>query len=222
MPEPMPPERRPCAIMELSKRGPLRFLSHLDWARAMDRAVRRARLPVAYSEGFHPHAKISFGPPLPVGMEGLRELCLLDLSRHAPAGDLARALGQELPPGMELVSLEVTTRTRRSPLGEVSVAGYETLVTGTADLAALEAAVARLKQAREWCVTRATKSKIAEVDLRPGILKLVAASSPPRVMMELSLRPEMLVKPEEVLAALGVLVGERQLAFGLTTRTYLR
>ena len=59
--------------------GVLKFLSHLDLLKLFNRALLRASLPVAYSEGFNPHPKISFGPPRGVGQEGRRELGDLQL-----------------------------------------------------------------------------------------------------------------------------------------------
>ena len=58
------------ARLTYRKAGRLRFLGHLDVARTIDRAVRRAKLPVAYSPGFSPRARISFVNPLPVGIAG--------------------------------------------------------------------------------------------------------------------------------------------------------
>ncbi len=59
--------QRPYLWVEFEKTGKLRHLAHLEVARVFDRAVRRAGIPVEYTEGFHPRAKISFAPPLPVG-----------------------------------------------------------------------------------------------------------------------------------------------------------
>lgn len=58
---------------EFSKTGELKYLSHLEMIRLIERALRRAKIPLAYTEGFHPSPKISFCPALPVGIEGLRE-----------------------------------------------------------------------------------------------------------------------------------------------------
>lgn len=70
-----PPRRfRPVTIrVEFSKTGRLKYLSHLELVTAFHRALRRARVPLEYSQGFHPSPKISFGPPLRVGVAGLAE-----------------------------------------------------------------------------------------------------------------------------------------------------
>ena len=220
--ERFPTERRTCVIIEFAKRGPLRFLSHLDLARAVDRMVRRAKVPVLYSEGFNPHARLSFAPPLPLGMEGWREPCLMELARPARAADIARALGAQLPPGMELVSVELTTRGHRSPLADLEAAGYEMELAELGDFPAIAAAAETLLAAQEWRRPRQTKSKLFEVDLRPGLLKLEPASDPPRLVMELSLAPETLVKPEEVAQVLAEIAGRPDMKFGRTARAYLR
>ncbi|NLC39201.1 MAG: DUF2344 domain-containing protein, partial [Clostridia bacterium] len=59
--------------LEYSRCGTARFLSHLEMLRLFERSFRRASLPLAFSRGFNPHPKISFGPPLPVGVSGRRE-----------------------------------------------------------------------------------------------------------------------------------------------------
>ena len=69
--------------------GPARFASHLDLGRALGRALRRAALPVAYSQGFHPLPKMAFGPPLPVGVESEAEFLELTLTRELAPEEIA-------------------------------------------------------------------------------------------------------------------------------------
>ncbi|MFN7972251.1 MAG: TIGR03936 family radical SAM-associated protein [Acidobacteriota bacterium] len=80
------------------KTGDLRFLSHLDLLRTFTRAVARAGLPIAYSQGFHPMPRIAMGPALPVGTAGLAERLDLTLATYLEPADVARRLGQALPP----------------------------------------------------------------------------------------------------------------------------
>lgn len=199
----------------------MKYLSHLDLARAVDRAVRRAKLPVAYSEGFHPHAQISFGPPLPLGAEGLRELCSVDLARVAPPAEMARALSRQLPAGLDLVSLTITDRGRRSPLADLEAAGWEIELAESGE--ALRSAVESLLAARELLVTRRTKSQVATVNIRPGLRELALHQDGKALLVaELSLRPETLVKPEEILQLLAERAGLGSLTVRRQVRTYLR
>lgn len=74
------------------KQERLALLSHLEVARALERAVRRAKLPYAVSQGFSPHMKIAFGEALPVGVGGLHECFDLSLTRYIPAEEVVDAL----------------------------------------------------------------------------------------------------------------------------------
>lgn len=74
------------------KQGRLALLSHLEVARALERAVRRAGLPFAISQGFSPHMKIAFGAALPVGVGGLQEVFDLQLTRYVPVDPVLDAL----------------------------------------------------------------------------------------------------------------------------------
>ena len=85
-----------------SETGLIRFISHRDLLRLFFRAFSRARIPVEYSTGFNPHPRVTFCPPLKVGMEGENEL--LDLRLNSPADpSLVRdRLNRELPEGLRV------------------------------------------------------------------------------------------------------------------------
>ncbi|MBI1987711.1 MAG: TIGR03960 family B12-binding radical SAM protein [Nitrospinae bacterium] len=97
----------------IGKRGSARYLSHLEFGRALVRACRRAGLPLAYSQGYHPHPKMAFDQALPVGVESEGEY--VDLEFRAPFGgeahvltkELIAKLNAELPEGLEVSSGEV-------------------------------------------------------------------------------------------------------------------
>jgi radical SAM-linked protein len=82
-----------------SKLGEARFIGAKETATMFARAVRRAHLPVAYSEGFHPLPRLSFGPALPLGVESEEEFLDIELSEVLTAGEVSRRLGAELPRG---------------------------------------------------------------------------------------------------------------------------
>src|SRR5690606_37791719 len=88
-----------------AKRGPMRFTSHRDFARAFERAIRRAGLPVAYSQGFTPHPKISYASAAPTGTASEAEY--LEIALHTPVdADWARtALDAALSPGLDVLEV---------------------------------------------------------------------------------------------------------------------
>ncbi len=91
-------------IIRYQKKGPLRFISHLDIERFWRRVVRRALLPVAISAGFSPKEKIEMGYPLPVGCESEGEDLILEMIDPLPTEAVAERLAANLPEGITLVS----------------------------------------------------------------------------------------------------------------------
>lgn len=83
------------ARLTLQKKGELRFISHLDWLRMLHRAIFRAQIPIAYSQGFNPTPRISFGPALPLFVEGMEEYIDLEMVEQVP--HLVERLNKHLP-----------------------------------------------------------------------------------------------------------------------------
>jgi radical SAM family uncharacterized protein/radical SAM-linked protein len=213
---------RPYVMLRFARRGPVRYLGHLDEARAMDRALRRSGLPVAYSEGFNPRAKLAFGPPLPVGAESEAELCALELTHPVALDEVLRRLRPELPPGLELLTAVAGHRGRRSPLADLQWAEWE-LTLGGVRADDVARAVSELLDADEVVVNRRTKSGEGPCNIRRGIARLtVDAQEPPTVQMALRLGPGDSAKPAEVVAALKErLEGGAQLTVERLKRTAL-
>ena len=213
------PPIRHFAIIRFGKTGRTRFLSHLDLARAVDRAVRRAGLPVKYSEGFNPSAQIGYASALPVGTAAEAEPCQIELTRPMPADEIHRALAAELPEGITLADTRVGSGPRRKHISGSEIAEYEIELdaSGAPCVEALRQGVLELLDAGELMVLRETKSQTREIDVRPGIQELSVVEprseeAGPRIRMTLALQQDKLVKPSEVIEWL-----ERRL-FGLTGR----
>jgi len=88
------------------KRGRAKYISHLDLMRAMTRAVRRAALPLWYTEGFNPHPYLAFPLPLPLGQEGLREAMDLRLIADMPFDEIKARLNDVLPEGLRVIAVQ--------------------------------------------------------------------------------------------------------------------
>ncbi len=88
-----------------SRTGLVRFLSHLELASAIERALARAGLPVNFSEGFHPKPRVSFAGALPVGAEAVREPFVVELSRDIDTDAVARRLNETLPDGIRIEAI---------------------------------------------------------------------------------------------------------------------
>lgn len=194
-----------CAIVRYSKRGPARFVGHLDLARVFDRAVRRADLPVSYSEGFNPRARISFAAPLPVGIQGEAEWCAIDLDRPLPPAEVQARLAAQMPEGINLWGVEVRPRGRRSPTAEITEAEYQAVLgAGAPGADALAQAADALLAADSVVVNRQTKRSDGPQDIRPGLLDLeLIQAEPPVLLIRVRISEGQTAKPDEVLGALA-------------------
>src|SRR3954465_15702275 len=88
-----------------AKRGRLRFTSHRDFSRAFERALVRARIPMAYSSGFNPHPRISYAGAAPTGAASEAESAEIGLREVADAADVGQRLDDALPDGLDVVEV---------------------------------------------------------------------------------------------------------------------
>ena len=89
-----------------SKKGFMRFISHLDLMRLFMRALRRAELPIKITEGFNPHPKLSFKGALKLGLESEREEAAIVLTEAVILEDFKNRLQRQLPEGIEIKNVE--------------------------------------------------------------------------------------------------------------------
>jgi len=193
------------------KQGKVRFTSHRDVARCWERALRRAELPVASTEGFSPRPKVHFGLALSTGHESLGEYLDIDLREpEALAIDLEalpERLTPLLPPGIVVEAVAVIDRSDTSLQEAVTSCTWRIEVPGTSP-AALEAATQALLARHSIPVTRERKGKPVSDDLRPGILHLrVLGATPPDAPEQGAVLEAVLathprsIRPAELLAA---------------------
>ncbi len=116
----VPPEMLAKIRMKFSKTGRIRFLSHLDFMTILHRSVMRAGIPIAFSQGFNPHPKISFGPPLSVGMESEAEYFDMETDPLVDLLEATKSLNQNLPEGIRIVESRIVPRKTASLAGIIS------------------------------------------------------------------------------------------------------
>ena len=158
-----------------NKHGKVRFTSHRDVARIFQRALRRAGLPVAYSQGFSPRPKIAFGLALSTGHSSVRVNLDIDLDPERingiEMGDLPARLTNELPQGMAVTAAVTVDRQTASLQQAVTSCTWQIDVVDI-DADTVAGAVARALAAENLVVTRERKGKKVVDDLRPGVLSL--------------------------------------------------
>lgn len=198
-----------------SKHGKIRFTSHRDVARIWERALRRTNLPVAYSEGFTPRPKLSFGLALSTGHESDGEYLDVDLDPELGAeldlDGLAPHLSAQLPVGMTATGVVVVDRRMPSLQQAVTSCTWQIDVLGT-DVVTAQTAIDAALAAEEIIVTRERKGKEVTDDLRPLVLSL-AVDEPiedgVRLLAELGTQPRA-VRVNELLAALDPPLAEHR------------
>jgi len=187
--------------LRYTKAGKVRWTSHRDLARMFERAFRRTQLPVAYSGGFAPRPKVSFGLALPTGAESEAEYLDLELVEGTTTdlAELPARLSEALPVGIE-VSAAATIDDRAPSLQEaVSSCGWRLGISGAGHDELCEK-VAGVIAAPSLVVTRKRKGKVVTDDIRPGILALRVVEGV-EVECELAAQPRA-VRPGELVRAI--------------------
>lgn len=198
-----------------AKRGRLRFTSHRDFARALERAIRRAEIPIGYSAGFSPHPKISYVGAAPTGVASEAEYAELGLTRPVPPEQVRKALDAVLPDGLDVVDAVVA-----GPGGlaeRIEVSHWRVELPGV-ERSLLQAAVAKFTAAERVPVERLTKQGRRSLDARAAVmrcevLEISGSSAAPGVASRADESPCAIldlvvrhvtpsVRPDEVLAGL--------------------
>jgi radical SAM-linked protein len=157
-----------------AKRGRLRFTSHRDFARAFERALRRAEVPMGYSAGFSPHPKISYAGAAPTGVASEAEYLEIGLARTCEPADVRAGLDAALPPGLDVVDV---VEAEPPGLAERLEASRWRISLPGVDPAAAQVAVAALLAADSALVERPTKDGTRVVDARAVVIALDVAES---------------------------------------------
>jgi|YelNatPaOPRAMG01_1025707.scaffolds.fasta_scaffold00378_21 radical SAM-linked protein len=187
-----------------SQTGPLKYISHLDLMRLWERLLRRAGIPLAYSQGFTPHPKITVASPLPVGFEGLREVMEITLTSPTSPQEFEAKVRPCLPEGLDIVQVEVAEDEALSLPQRVMASEYEVFLPDCREKEKLAQAVEELMGKSSLPFRREKGGKVREYDLRPLIKGLKVTEGPGCTLwMLLETSPSATARPEDVLKALG-------------------
>ena len=187
--------------LRFSKVGKVRWTSHRDVARMWERAFRRVQLPLAYTPGFSPRPKVSFGLALPTGAESVAEYLDVEVAPEAAVDvvSLPAQLTPALPAGIDVLAAAVVDDRADSLQHEVTSCSWTVEVAG-ADADEVRDLVERALAADSLVVSRERKGKVSDEDIRPGILYVVATGT--TLECELAAQPRAL-RPSELVRALS-------------------
>jgi radical SAM-linked protein len=153
-----------------AKRGRLRFISHRDFARAFERAIRRSGVPIAFSAGFSPHPKVSYAGAAPTGVASEAEYLEIGLATESDPAAVRAALDAALPPGIDILDVVDGSTSETKTLAERIEASQWRLWLPEVDEAQARAAVEHLLGQVSAPVERPTKDGTRIVDVRTSIL----------------------------------------------------
>lgn len=145
------------------KTGRLRFLSHLEVARACERLARRARLPYAVSQGFTPHMRLSFGPALPVGTAGEGEYFELVLTRFVPVEHAYAAMVAATVEDLAPIACAYVPAAEKALAAAANIAAYDVRVEGGIPQEEIERSLDALMQAGTVHVEHKGKQKVFDL-----------------------------------------------------------
>jgi radical SAM-linked protein len=194
-------------LVRYAKRGKMRFASHLDVARAFERGVRRAGLPIAYSVGFTPHPKISYAGGVPTGVASEAEYLSLALTNQVEAAAVQERLNAALPDGIDVIA--VAEDTGGLPASRLTASEWQVTLPGlTPDSAVL--VIQKFLALDEAPVERLTSKGMRRMDARSAVVTLDVhgtddgseAASGTTVLRMVLRHTVPAVRPDDVLSAL--------------------
>ena len=196
-----------------SKQGALRYTGHLDLHKLWERAARRAELPLAYSQGFHPQPKMNLASALPLGFSSLCEVLDMRLERDITLDGLPERLNDTLPSGIQVLRVEQVDDRAPALQTQVLSAEYEVrMIEPTPSTSTPIGFGADLKRKiksvlESESIVRTRRGK--QYDLRPLIEALDTLDD--KIVMRLAAREGATGRPEEVLDVLGIAFEETRI-----------
>ncbi len=160
--------------VKFSKMGSARFLSHLELMAAIERTFRRAKVPLAFTEGFNPHPKISYGSALSVGIASKGEYLDLELKENIDPKVFVEEVNKKTPAGIRLLKAKEIKNKGKSLTALIDRAKYHAScpINNPIDNEKLKELISSFLKNHEIIVQRKTKKNIKEINIKDGIYSL--------------------------------------------------
>jgi radical SAM-linked protein len=200
---PPPPPTVQKLRIRYAKRGRLRFASHRDLARTLERALRRASVPMAFSAGFSPHPKISYLGAAPTGAASEAEYLEIGLSVRCDPEAVRAALDAALPEDVAVLDCVEAGEGTGSLADRIDTSVWRVELPGVS-LAELEPAVEKFLASDVVTVAKRTKNGLRDIDAREAVTSASAAEGAGCAILHMVVRQlTPAVRPDDVLAALA-------------------
>jgi len=190
--------------LTISKKGKAKFISHLDLYRAIERSLRRALLPITFTEGYNPHPKISFLTALELGATSDCEKAIIYLTESFPPLELKERLNRFLPEGIRVEDVSFLDKGKIT--ADSSLFLLKLQVPPAATEEDLRQTIHRFKESPSLLIQRESKGKTKDINVKEFVkdLELRYFQSPEAILELLILiTPQGSVKPREVVECLA-------------------
>lgn len=160
---------------KFTRASELKYISHLDVLRVFERSIKRARIPVAYSQGFNPRQKMVFGLPMSIGLTSECEYADIEFSEDITPEAFVKAINKGLPEGIRVVE-GVNLTAKGNIMNQIKSARYEIVFETSNKDESIEISdyVNNMLSKKEIIVMKKSKKGKKPVDIRPWIYSLSA------------------------------------------------
>lgn len=195
--------------MQITKDPEIRFISHLEYVRTLGRAIRRAKLPAAYSEGFNPHLKFSLASALGVGVVSYTEFVEIELAEPMEILAAAKALDAALPRGIRVLAADAVDTHHAALMSQAAGAEYRVTLPLAVDVSQAVAAFNAAPQLLFKKAAPKTKAGFKEIDVKFYIPHLTAATDSEKTIFSFACKitPTGSMKAVDLLNALNEAYG---------------
>lgn len=192
--------------IKFAKYGCMKFIGHLDVMRFFQKAIRRAGIPIAYSEGYSPHQIMSFASPLGVGVESHGEYMDIVTREDIKSEEILTSLRDTMVEGMEILSVRKLPDQAKNAMASVQWADYTIKFRETIEEIPLQQVIRDMMEKETITVIKETKKSSREINIRPNI-KTLTLQDGNSIFMCLKSGSEDNTKPELVMKAIYQMIG---------------
>lgn len=192
-------------LLMFRKASALRWISHLDLIKVFEKALRRAELPIALSQGFNPRPKMSIALPLPVGTTSSGEYMELELEESMDPLLVVKKLNHQLPEGLHMMQVQVLPERGPAIMSVVDSSFYEIKIPlSEEETAKMGSVITILQQKSEITVYYLNKEgRKKSMDIKPGVRSISWQMDTNKIEMHLETSSRLFVRPNYVLQAIA-------------------
>jgi len=193
-------------FLKFHKNPEVRWISHLDLIKVWERAVRRARLPIALSQGFNPRPKMSLATALAVGVSSDAEYIEMELTEELPLKEILQRISSQMPSGLPVI--EIGTLPEKSPalMSLVFASLYRITLpqNDTNEIEKLQSALTALMAEKQLVLNYQNREgKTISQDLRPGVLAAEWNAEQAVLLLKVETSSRLFVRPQHFLTVLA-------------------